>query len=427
MLINKTKQSGQTVIMVVFLSIAISLVVIGGLALPTAKAFQDARRLENSKQSYFTAESGVEDVAYRLKNLLSVDDEEVIELDGTFATTTIETGSDSKTVLATGDSANAIRKIGASFTVGSGASFNFGVQADQGGFNMANTSVIVGNLYSNGSVVGANTSRIEGDVVSAGSNGLISGVEAFGSAYAKTIQTSDIGGDAYYQTLTNTTVDGTKHPGSSVLATTSLPITDLMIEEWKTAALAGGVISSPCPYQITEATSIGPVKIACDLEISGNNYVVEIDGPIWVEGNITMTNSPTIRLDSSLEDSSVAIVADKPSNRLTSSKIDLRNTTTFEGTSEEGSYVMLISQNNSAQNGGSEDAIKLNQSVYGDILLYAGHGKIDIVNSGDLKQLTAYQISMGQSARVTYTTGIASIVFSSGPGGTWNINSWGEN
>lgn len=426
MQIKKTKQSGQAIIVAVLMTVAVSLVMVGGIALPTAKSFQDVRRLENSKQSYFTAESGVEDVAYRLKNLIDIDETEIIELGGAYATTTISTGADTKTVSAKGNSNTAVRTIGANFSIGSGASFNFGVQTDQGGFLMRNSSVIQGNLYSNGTIVGANSSVIEGDVVSGGPGGLISGVEAYGSAYAETIENSEIGGDAYYQDISGTTVAGTSYPDSTPLATSSLPITDEMIEEWKAAALAGGEITSPCPYTITSSTSIGPVKIACDMVVSGNNFTVELDGPVWVEGNISMTNSPTVRLDSSIGSQSVAVVADNPSNRTTSSKIILNNSTTFEGSGQDGSYVMLVSQNNSAENGGTEEAITLDQSVSGDILLYAGHGKIQINNSGDLSQLTAYQIELGQSAVVNYETGIASLIFNSGPGGTWNINSWGE-
>ena len=41
-------------------------------------------------------------------------------------------------------------------------------------------------------------------------------------------------------------------------------ISDEQIEEWKQVALDGGIISSPCPYKITDAVTIGPKKIACD-------------------------------------------------------------------------------------------------------------------------------------------------------------------
>src|SRR3989338_11147749 len=61
-------------------------------------------------------------------------------------------------------------------------SFNYGVQTGNGGFVMGNNSVINGNIYSNGTIVGANGAQINGDGTSAGSGGKIEKVTVTGTA-----------------------------------------------------------------------------------------------------------------------------------------------------------------------------------------------------------------------------------------------------
>ncbi len=188
----------------------------------------------------------------------------------------------------------------------------------------------------------------------------------------------------------------------------------------------GGIISSPCPYKITNTVTIGPKKIACDLEISGTNYTITLAGNVWVAGDIEISNSPTIKVASSFGNKGVAIIADKPSNQTTSSKISLENSAIFEGSGSPGSYVMFISQNRSAESGGSEVAINVKNTVSGALLVYAGHGEISLENSINLREVTAYRIRLKNTAQVVYETGIANLLFNSGPSGGYEILDWKE-
>ena len=267
---------------------------------------------------------------------------------------------------------------------------------------------------------------IRGDVVSAGLNGLIDNLTATSSAYAHTIKNSKIDGDAYYKSISNTTVLGTLYPGSLDPATSTLPITDEQIEEWKQVALDGGVITTPCPYKITGPVTIGPIKINCDLEISGTNYTVTLAGNVWVAGNIEIQNSPTIRVAASFGNKGVVMIADKPSNQTTSSKIELENSAIFEGSGSPGSHVMFISQNRSAESGGGEVAIDVKNTVSGDLLVYAGHGEIMLQNNINLKEVSAYRIRLKNTAEVIYETGVIDLIFDSGPSGGYEILSWDE-
>ncbi|MEK7478175.1 MAG: hypothetical protein AAB645_02290 [Patescibacteria group bacterium] len=416
---------GQTLLVVVAIFAVLAGVVGTGVLSVTVSGSGDTRNLLDSKSSYLLAESGVEDVVYRLKNNQAVSTTEVIKLGNKSATTTITDVAFDKQVKGTGNANQNIRKVLATITIGEGASFNFGVQSEQGGFKMENSSSVKGNLYSNGRVEGSGSSIIYGDVVSAGPTGLISGIEATGTAYAHTIQSSQISKDAYYQSISGSTVGGQLFPNSPDQATSSLPISDSLIDEWEQAAAAGTVISSPCPYKIISDTTLGPAKITCDLEISGSP-AVKLTGVVWVTGNITVENSPEISIDPSLGDRSLAVIADNPSDRLTSSMIDNNNSAVFKGSGGANSYILLISQNKSAETGGGANAINTSNSANGELLLYAGHGRISVNNSADLRQITAYVIHLQNSATVSYKTGMSSILFTTGPGGTWNLKSWEE-
>ena len=424
----RSGQAGQAMMVAVMLFMAVSITMVFGLVGPVVRQQVIVRDLATSRQSYFLAEAGVEDVVYRLKTSKAVSSTEVLNLNGSSATITTVDTLDGKEITSIADVRDLTRKLRTNIVLGSGVSFHFGVQAGNGGLTMENTSSVSGNVYSNGVVRGDGPTNniIRGSVVSGGPSGLIDNLYATSSVFAHTIRDSIIDGNAYYQSILNTTVLGTLYPSSPDQATSTLPISDEQIEEWKQVALDGGIISSPCPYKITEATTTGPKKIACDLEISGNNYTITLAGNVWVEGNIIIKNSPTIRVASSFGNKGVAIVADKPSDPNNSGKISLENSAVFEGSGSPNSHVMFISQNRSAESGGSEVAIDVKNTVSGALLVYAGHGEILLQNNIDLKEIVAYKIRLKNTAEVIYETGIANLLFDSGPSGSYEILSWEE-
>lgn len=427
----------------------------------TALAFQEsatARRQLNAKQSYYLAEAGAEDVAYRLQTNKQVGALETLIIDGETVTTTLTTPSPGiKQILASGDVSLNIRKVRINLQTAPGASFNYGVQVGNGGLTMQNTSSVVGSVYSNGSITGNNSPTITGDAFAAGisiiddiatingnahayaisdgtvgknasSTTALSNVTIGKHAHANTISGSTITENAYYQTsITSSTVGGTQYSG--VLAPVSLPvlpmpITDAQIDGWQTAAAAGGIISSPCPYKPANGTFLGPIKITCDVEIDGTK-IITITGPIWITGNLDIKNSAHMNLAASYAGNSEIIVVNDPANRLTSSKITVQNSAQINGSGTTGSYVLVISQNNSAESGGGETAIDIKNTSNAPVY-YAPHGKIEIQNNTTLKEVTAYSLSIKNSAQVTYESGLANIYFSSGPSGGWDIDTWRE-
>ncbi|MDD3531638.1 MAG: hypothetical protein PHV99_03565 [Candidatus Pacebacteria bacterium] len=350
---------------------------------------------------------------------------------GTFTITVSTVDTSTKRITATGYIPNNVTPI-ATKTIKANVgvnpyviSFHYGIQSGQGGFLMDNSSTVTGNVFSGGNVIGTSENDIYGDVISSGAMGRVYGIHATGSVYAHRLGRDDthttVNQDAYYVTKEDTTVRGTSYPNSPDQPDVALPISDEQIAEWEALAAAGGEATcSGGSYTISSGTvTMGPLKIPCNLTIS-NSAVVTITGHIWVTGNIVVQNSAKVQMSPSLGATNVAIIADKPTDRINSSKITVANTATFKNSGTAGSFVFLISQNNSAENGGNVAAFNLSNSASA-LVAYAAHGYIPLANTVSLKEVTAYKIYLQNSANVRYDTGLPNSVFQSGTGGSWSF------
>ncbi len=402
--------------------------------LNSTTSFSKSTRYDvESAQALAIAEAGMDKAVYELNQNTSYSGETNTVLgSGVFTVTVSNINSTSKQITVTGyvpNSSNpkATRIVKATVGIDNAViSFNYGVQSGVGGFQLDNSSSITGNVYSAGSVIGSSQNYIYGDVISAGASGLVYGIHATSSVYAHTIGNASantiIDRNAYYATTrVNTTVGGTSYPNSPDQAIAPLPISDTQIGEWETLAAAGGTATcTGSSYNISSGNvNLGPIKIPCDLNIS-NTAVVTIYGHIWVTGNITIQNSALVKMAPSLGAENVAIIADNPANRISSSKISVKNSASFQDSGTAGSFVLLVSQNNSAENGGSTPAIELTNSASA-MVAYAAHGLIPLENSISLKEVTAYKIHLKNSANVRYDTGLANVIFDSGPGASWGF------
>ncbi|HEY4508826.1 MAG TPA: hypothetical protein VJC13_00915 [Candidatus Paceibacterota bacterium] len=436
-MVSKYNKGAAMLVAVIFFLFA-SLTVVLGIINPILKQAAISKSIIYSKESYYLAEGALEDVVYRLKNNKQVSSTEVLSLNGDISTTTVANTVSGKQVVSLATAMGLSRKMQADVVLGTGISFHYGIQAGDGGFSLSNSSSVTGNIYSSGSITGSGN-LLSGDAVSTGSSGFIQGVHITGSAYAHTLGASGAGttvdGDAYYTTIaSNVSVAGTKYPNSSDQATSSLPISDDQINEWEADALAGGIMdSSFCDsYNLSSNTctissskSIGPKKIPFNLLIKSSSGVLTVTGHLWVTGNITAQTGPTIQMASALGSTNVAVIADNPADRSSSGIINIGQSTVFQGSGAVGSFVFMISQNNSAENGGSTEAISMNQGASA-LVAYAGHGQVSLSQSVSVKEVTAYKINLSQSANVTYDTGLPSLLFQSGPAGGYDVTSWFE-
>ncbi len=260
----------------------------------------------------------------------------------------------------------------------------------------------------------------------------VDGLTIDGDVYAHEIINSTIEGDAYYQTISGSTVNGNSYPGSPDPPIAALPISDGNIADWKTDALDYGILdSSLCNISID--TTIDGGKLECFAGFNpGINVTVTLKGTLWVEGNFTLSNNVKFILDSSYGDNSGIIVVDNPGNESTSGQIIIENNNIICGSqglniAEDGcadsneTYILMLS----THSGLITNAIEVSNNADGAIF-YAHNGTAYIQNNANLKEVTAYKLSLENNASVTYESGLANASFSSGPGGGWNINSWNE-
>jgi hypothetical protein len=415
------------------LFIAIILAITIGIINPIISSYASIQSFSASKQAFLASDSGIEEALYRLKNSKQVPGSISLSVGSASSTINVTSIASGKRIYSVGQNARYFRNEQLDVAFGTGIAFHYGIQSGQGGFVLQNSSSITGNVFSSGTVTGAGN-MINGDVISAGSSGLINGIHATGTAFAHTIQNSTVDKDAYYMVKTSTTVGGTSYPNSPDQGPVALPISDAQISQWESDALSGGVmLSSECDSYssstntctISTSKSIGPKKIPFNLFIKSSSGVLTVKGALWVVGNITTQTGPTIRMDPALGAQNVAVIADDPSDNITNGIITVGQSTIFAGSGTPGSFVFMISQNKSSETGGSTDAISMNQGASA-LVTYASHGQITLSQSVSIKEATAYKIILTQSANVTYDTGLPNTLFSAGPGGGYDPIEWDE-
>lgn len=449
---------GAAIITAVMFFVIISVTVAIGMSSPVAREYITVRDFEKSKGAYYLSESGSEDALYRIKGGIPISAQEVILLDGNTATTTItDVNATQKDVSSLGDILFNTRRVKASLTTSSGVSFSYGVQAGDGGVVMKNSSSITGNLYSSGPVcaggkigadclngTNATDNTISGTVFVATTtaSGVINNIANQGTAsmYANKIYSSVIASATVYCNTISGSNRGSCNGVFTSGAPAELPIQRPQIDEWEVAATAGGVISqSSCTlsdgkywYEISSSQNLGPVEIQCGLKItgagSGSGPTVTLMGPVWVKGDIKIKNKMTVRVDPSLsgQGKSMVMIADKPTDRLNSSKIEVEdNNPVFSGAGVN-SWVLLLSENIGASQGDPNEAVEVKNGAGGDLLLYARLGDILLKGTASVKEVTGYKITLENSANVVYASGLQNSAFTSGPSGSWAIQDWGE-
>lgn len=169
----KRHEEGQAMIGSVLFVLVAGLLLSAGAIGPGVENSQDASALAKSYSSFHAAESGVEDVLYRLDRGYSVSGSESLALNDQTTQTSIVTTGNEKIVTALGSFADFFRRIQAEVMTGTGIAFNYGVQVGQGGFVLSNNAGVVGNVYSNSSITGSNGSYINGTAIAANSSSLL--------------------------------------------------------------------------------------------------------------------------------------------------------------------------------------------------------------------------------------------------------------
>jgi Tfp pilus assembly protein PilX len=387
------------------------------------------KNTRESLQAYYGAEAGVEDALLRVKKSLNWSNPGTLGLLNAQVTTTITNEGSKKIIVAQGNDSSRIRKIEAVYQTSAAAvSFFYGAQAGNGGVELDQNSTIVGNIYSNGSIKGANGVTITGDAVVAGSGtsgNKIENVAVSGNAWAPSFKSCSVGGNIVFVTgggVNSCPAGGTTTQQADPIPPVSLPIAESSIAAFKQAAQEGGIIAAG-DYKPPKdsVNTIGPGVIQGDM-ILINNQSVTLAGTVYVKGNIDIDNKATIKLSTAYGKDSGVLLSD--------GWVHVSNNGELKGSGQPNSYLMILSTSLCKGSGGGncthhDAAMDIHNNAEGAIF-YSGDGMINLHNKVKINQATAWKLQLGNNASLTYSTGLASALFSSGPGGTFELSSWKE-
>jgi hypothetical protein len=412
------KNEGQAMMLFLTFFLFISLTIVVGIVTPVVKAYGIASDSLESRRSYYMAESGVDDVLYRVKNAMTVSGSETLVLGTQTATTTLtDLGNNVKQIETLGDVKNRERSVAVRVETSDGISFSYGVYVGTGGLTMSGSTRITGNVSSNGPIVGNSSSYITGSAISTGPTGSITGGGQWnqfrvgtvsGIAQAHTTYGVNVTGALYCQTGTqNNKACNTTLPDAPVQA---FPITDAHIQEWKDAAVLGGTHAGNYSLGGSSTASIGPKKINGNLTVNGSG-VLTVTGTLHVTGNLSVSGAGIVKLASSYGASSDAIIVD--------GTVTIAGSSPINGSGSAGSYILVLS------NSTSSSAINISGAA-GAVILVAPNGTLTFSGSASAKEAMAKTMSLSGATNVTYETGLIDPNFSSGPSGTYVVQSWGE-
>lgn len=434
--VNKNNQKGFTLTpylgrgsdgFVVFFITILVLIAVFGIALSISLLTLGQQKIINNiikaTQSYYIAEAGIEDALLRLNN-----NPNMAALSytfnigsGTASIDILDMLAGSRTIISQGDSSNRTKKLRVVRAITTdGVSFFYGSQAGDGGIEMENNSVIYGNVFSNGNVIGSGT--ITETVIVAGNGNKIQGTVIDliigGDAYVHTCEDSNISGTLTYVSggsfgscTAGQFVDG----GPNEIEPIDLPISQNQIDNWKSDIADAGVQFSSHIVLSGTTEHLGPLKIEGDLTVEIGATLI-LNGNLWVTGNILIENGGIISLDNGYSSTSGVIIAN--------GKITAENGSILEGSGVEGSYIMLLSTDESFGDA-DNPAVYVKNTAEGAIF-YASKGTIRLLNVADIREAVGWKIYLNNNAEITYETGLANLLFSSGPSGGWKVIEWKE-
>lgn len=305
--------------------------------------------------------------------------------------------------------------------------FNFAgaLQAGAGGVTISNSVVNDGDVVSAGDIVCASGGQVKGNATVTAAGGKISGCSVTKSAYADKVLSDTVTLNAYFKNspddIAGSTVSGTKYPNSATPTPQPLPPID--VAYWNGLAAAGTVYNGN--YNATDGTTIGPMKINGDFTMAAN-ATVTIAGPIWITGNMTTSSGGKLKLASSFGSAGGIIIMD--------GKFVMGQDSDYLGSGTAGSYMLLVSTNNSVSI--SSPAMLINNgSTVG--IFYALNGLVRVSSTGgsssaNVPAIIGYKVAMDNSGTINGSGAGAFLnplgLAASGSTGVWRLKSgtWRE-
>jgi len=373
------------IIMTILMGLGAGLVTLAlNLSVTTKKSFERIQAISLS-------EAGIEKTMWELNNGVSPTCTNVCNLgSGQFKVTITDIDTENKEIESIGYIPSFSNpKIQKAVTVrisaspnSEGISLSYAIQAGTGGIEVGGSSEVIGNLYSNGNISVSGSAK----VVDPGETWAV-------GAIADTKKTA-----------------GPDHPGSP-----SVPLPSINTEMWKSLAEEGGTITGDySPPNTGSYTDIGPKKITGDFSMSSSKQKINLLGPLYIQGDLTISGGE-VKLDDSFGTKGTIVLVD--------GEIKISGGDFYGNAS--GAYILFISTNTA--NTSSNPAISYTGSANGQkIGLFAPNGAIKISGSGKIVAMTGKTLFISGNGKIEYESGMASTQFSGGPGGRWVRKWWKE-
>jgi Tfp pilus assembly protein PilX len=422
----KNNKKGFAVFFITILVLMAMFGIVMNTALVAYFQSQIIRNVVRSSQVYYAAEGGVEDGLLRMR-LRPTSSESTYNFNVGSSSVGIDISAvigGSRTVTATGNISGIIRKVEVLWSLNSQeVSFYYGTQVGEGGMVMGNNARVKGNVFSNGSVISpSDKGYIDNSVIVAGSGNKIDGLIVGGNAMVHSCADSSITGDLTYVSggsVVNCTAGASIKTRPNEIDPAPMPISSSQIQEWKSHAAAGGILNND--YILNDQSGeIGPIQIGTSLSPKGitidNGSLLKIRGTIYVTGDVVFNNNSIIELESADYSSLSGII-------IVEGTVTVDNGAILRGSGEEGSYLLIISNNDSLDP--IHPAIFVGNNAEGAIF-YTTSGVIFLKNNMAAREVTGYKIQINNNAEVEYDSGLENANFASGPGGSWKLKSWKE-
>jgi hypothetical protein len=160
-------QKGSVIIINTILFFVLSSVIIFAIATPVVSSFELTKSFLKSKQAFMVAASASNEALYKLKTNKDLANAESVSLAQGKATISVADTVSGKQISINSDVDSYERNFKINIEEDDGVGFNYGIQIGQGGFELNGNSGIIGNIYSNGDVIGTGGPYVTGSAIAA--------------------------------------------------------------------------------------------------------------------------------------------------------------------------------------------------------------------------------------------------------------------
>lgn len=400
--------------------------------------------IATSDQAWYAAWSGIDELMYRLRSKQNFGGSYSLDLtlsNGATVSANITGDDNNKTVTSTGYALGTVRRLEVQVASSSSkASFIFAAQSGEGGFELEGNSTVVGtndtpgNVYSNGDIKGVRAS--------AGQSGSKILGSAWAVGYIGGLSSPSTGGvyvqkDARANSLTACLVGANvrspippsncPYGGNYQIAPAPNPVALASVDAdfWKAKAVAGGVWVGTCNVLATDGSDctqgtsqLGDLHITGDLNVpSGADFT--LTGPVWVQGDISISQNNNLFTDETVGKDSVVIVASDPDNPLVKGRVTTSSNVTFNRNSQ-GAGLIFISENINDDCAVSPAAdITSNTAT---VVFVALDGCINIGSNSVISGVLGKKVHVSNNSTISYDPNLAQAIVGSDTGG-WIVTS----